>query len=162
MTVCYVFHSETGTTREIIDKCAALIKGEKIEIRDLMHYNRFTKYLIGGKRAMKVEKDPIEPAVIDVSAFDVIVIGSPVWAGKPSPAINSAMKALKGCEGKKAIIVATCGGNAGETTEVMRKVLEERQMTVAGIIVFTKKDLNDQERINSLVTMIQRATGTLI
>ena len=45
---------------------------------------------------MKEECDPIEPAAIDVSGSDLIVIGTPVWAFKATPAINGAIAALIG------------------------------------------------------------------
>jgi hypothetical protein len=50
---------------------------------------------------MKEELDPIEPETIDVSVSDLVVIGTPVWAFKATPAINAAIAALKGCDGKK-------------------------------------------------------------
>jgi flavorubredoxin len=97
-----------------------------------------------------------------VAKYTLVVVGSPVWAGMPTPAINSAIKSLKGAEGKKVIIVVTCGGNPGQSREVMQKALEAQKMSVAGSMVFTVNDLRDQERVNSLIEMVKKvdARGT--
>ncbi len=153
----YIFYSETGHTRRLIEQCASATGGDTIPIEDLQNYGRITKYIRGGKRARQGLLDPIKPIEIDVSRYSVVVIGSPVWAGMPTPAINSAIKALKGAEGKKGIIVVTCGGNPGQSTEVMQKALEGQKMIVAGSMVFTVQDLRDPERINSLIALVKKA-----
>ena len=81
-------------------------------MHDLQHYSRISKYLVGAGRAARRLSDPINPPEIDVSWCDLVVIGSPVWSGKPTPAINAAIQALKGCEGKNSILFVTCGGSA--------------------------------------------------
>ncbi len=107
---------------------------------------------------MKGLLDPIEPSVIDVSGHDVIVIGSPVWAGRPTPAINAAIDAMKGTDGKKSVIFVTCGGSAGDSTVLMKKALEEKKAQIMGTMTFTKKDLNDEEKVSALIDLI-RKTG---
>ncbi|MDD1678478.1 MAG: NAD(P)H-dependent oxidoreductase [Methanomicrobiales archaeon] len=159
MPICYVFHSETGHTRRLIDRCAAAAGGDKIEIKDLENYGRITKFLRGGKRARQGLLDPIDPAEVDVTNYSTVVIGSPVWAGMPTPAVNAAIKALKGAEDKKAIIVVSCGGNPGQSLEVMQKAVEEKKMIVTGSMAFTVRDLRDEERVNSLIDLVKRTNG---
>jgi flavodoxin len=156
MTVCYVFHSETGHTRRLMDRVASAAGGDKIEVKDLENYGRIMKFLRGPKRARRGLLDPIDPKEIDVTNYTAVVVGSPVWAGMPTPAINAAIRALKGAEGKKAVIVVTCGGNPGQSTQVMQKALEEKKMGVAGSMVFTVRDLRDQERVDSLIEMVKK------
>ena len=157
MKICYICHSESGNTKGISVRCIAATGGETIEVHDLQHYNRVSKYIVGGRRAMKGLLDPIEPSVIDVSGYDMIVIGSPVWAGRPTPAINAAIDAMKGCEGKKCVIFVTCGGTPGESTTLMKKVLEEKKVEVVGTMVFAKKDLHDEVKLKGLVDLIMKA-----
>jgi hypothetical protein len=47
--------------------------------------------------ANREEKTVIEPESIDISGFDLVVFGSPVWAFKPTPVIHAAIEGLKGC-----------------------------------------------------------------
>jgi flavorubredoxin len=103
---------------------------------------------------MKEECDPIEPETIDVSASDLIVIGTPVWAFKATPAINAAIAALKGCDGKKAVIFATCGGTAKDTLPIMKKALESKGVTVLGEYLFTQKEIGDPQKVNAMMDTI--------
>jgi flavodoxin len=156
MKICYIYYSESGNTRGVVVRCTAATGGETIEVHDLQHYNRISKYIVGGRRAMKGLMDPIEPSVIDVSGYDVIVIGSPVWAGRPTPAINAAIDAMKGCDGKKGVIFVTCVGSAGESTMLMKKALEEKKVQVVGTTAFTKKDLHAEGKIKGLIDLIMK------
>jgi len=104
---------------------------------------------------MKGECDPIEPETIDVSASDLIVVGTPVWALKATPAINAAISALKGCDGKKAVIFATCGSTAKDTLPSMKKALELKGLTVLGEYLFTQKEIGDSQKINVMIDSIK-------
>jgi flavorubredoxin len=104
---------------------------------------------------MKGECDPIEPETIDVSASDLIVIGTPVWAFKATPPINAAIAALKGCDGKKAVIFATCGSSAKDTIPLLKKALESKGVTVLGEYLFTQKELGDTQKINAMMDTIK-------
>ena len=155
MNICYIYHSETGHTRGIADRCLTATGGDRIEVHDLQHYNMITKFLVGGRRAMKGLLDPIEPSTIDASKYDLVVIGSPVWGGKPTPAINAAIQALKGCEGKKSVLFVTCGGSPGESLSLMKRALEGRGVTIGASVSFNRKELGDDGRVNDLIRQIK-------
>jgi multimeric flavodoxin WrbA len=72
------------------------------------------------QKARFEDKNEIEPAVIDVSDFDLLIFGSPVWAFKPTPAIHTAIESLKGCNGKKAVAFSTHRANPVQTDEIFR------------------------------------------
>jgi flavorubredoxin len=103
--------------------------------------------------------DPIDPYSIDVSPYDLIVIGTPVWAWKPTPVINTAIRALQGCEGKPAVIFATCGSGAGDTLAAMRTMLEEQGVRVQRGTVLTRKDCADPRKVAALIEQIRQAAG---
>ena len=109
MKTSIIYHSYSGITRGVAEQIQKACGGDLIEVKLKKNYSSLTAYSLGCYRARKEECDPIEPETIDVSASDIIVIGTPVWAFKATPAINAAIAALKGCDGKKAVIFATCG-----------------------------------------------------
>jgi flavodoxin len=160
MKTCIIYHSYSGNTRGVAEKIHAACGGELVEVVSKEYSSKITAYTIGCYRAMKGMSDPIEPKTIDVAADDLIVIGTPVWAGRATPAVNAAVAALVGCKGKKAVIFATCGGKERETLPVLKKALVERGVTVAGEFVFDKAGLKDPERINAMISAIKNA-GTV-
>lgn len=160
MKTSIIFYSYSGNTRGVAEKVCDACGGNLVEVKPESCYSSLTAYTIGCYRAMKGMSDPIEPETIDVSPDDVIVIGTPVWAGRATPAINAAVAALDGFRGKKAVVFATCGKDGGDTLPNVRKALEERGVTVAGEFIFDRTGLKDPERINAMISAI-RAAGTV-
>jgi flavodoxin len=160
MKISIIYNSYSGNTRSVAEKVHAACGGELIEVVSKEYSSKITAYTIGCYRAMKGISDPIEPKVIDVASDDLIVIGTPVWAGRATPAINAAVAALQGCKGKKAVIFATCGGKERETLPILKKDLEKRGVTVAGEFVFDKKGISDQDRIAAMISAIKSSGST--
>lgn len=159
MPTCIIFHSYSGVTRGIAVKIAESCGGRLIEVVPRKAYNRLTVYLAGGRRAMKGEADPVDPEKIDAASCDLLVIGTPVWAGNPTPAINAAIAGLENCRGKKAVLFATCGVQAGKTLEVMTRALEDRGVAVQAGMVFSRKDIGDGEKVRELADAVKAAQG---
>jgi flavodoxin len=160
MKTSIIFNSYSGNTRGVAEKVHAALGGELIEVVSKEYSSKITAYTIGCYRAMKGMSDPIEPKTIDVASGDLIVIGTPVWAGRATPAINAAVTALEGCSGKKAVIFATCGGKERDTLPLLKKALEAKGVTVAGEFVFDKAGVKDPERINAMISAI-KSSGSL-
>ena len=150
MKTSIIYNSYSGNTRGIAEQIRKSCGGELIEVKSREYSSRLTAYTIGCYRAMKEERDRIEPAIIDVSASDLVVIGTPVWAKKATPAINGAVAALQGCSGKRAVLYATCGNAAGDTLPILARALEAKGMTVTGQFVFTRQDLHDDKKVEAL------------
>lgn len=155
MKTSIIYYSFSGVTRGIAEKIQQGCGGDLVEVKSKEHYSKLTAYTKGAYRAMKGECDPIEPETIDVSASDLIVIGTPVWAFKATPPINAAIAALKGCDGKKAVIFATCGSSAKDTIPLLKKALESKGVTVLGEYLFTQKELGDTQKINAMMDTIR-------
>ena len=157
MPVCIVFHSETGNTRAVAERLAPLVGGDLIEVTDLAHYSKISRYISGGRRAMKGESATIEPATIDVTAYNTVVIGTPVWAGNPTPAINAAIEAFVGIEGKPAVVFCTSGGMPGKTLEAVTAMLAGRGADARGVVGFTVRDVRTGEGMDALVDLVRRS-----
>jgi flavodoxin len=160
MKTCIIYNSWSGNTRSVAERVHAACGGKLIEVKSHEYSSRLTAYTIGCFRAMKGMCDPIEPAIIDVSSDDLIVIGTPVWAGRATPAINAAVAALVGCGGKSAVIFATCGGKERETLPILKKALEAKGVTVSGEFVFDKNGVKDPDRINVMISTIKTTGST--
>jgi len=155
MSVCIIYHSETGTTRTAAGQVAAATGSDLVEVKDLAGYSKLSMYLKGAPRAMQGKKADIEPAVIDVSGYDAVVVGTPVWAGNPTPAFNAAVAALVGIEGKAAVVFCTSGGAPGKTLETMKAMLAGRGADVRGEISLTTRDVEKPGAVGPLVDLVR-------
>ena len=159
MSVCIVYHSETGNTKKVAEYVAKATGATLIPVRDCAGYNKVTMYLLGIARARAGDKAAIEPPMINVSAFDLVIIGSPVWAFRPTPAANGAIAALTGCEGKKGMVLATSGGSPRDTLDIMKQALAGRGVKVVGAFHFPMKELGDEKKLREFVDAIRTAQG---
>ncbi len=157
MKTSIIYYSYSGITRGIAEKIQKSCGGDLVEVKLKEKYSAITAYTLGCYRAMKEECDPIEPGTIDVSASDLIVIGTPVWAFKATPAINAAIAALKGCDGKKAVIFATCGSSAKDTLPILKKALEAKGVNVVGQHILTRKEIGENQTIRILIDSVNAA-----
>lgn len=157
MRTCIIYHSYSGITRSIAEKIRDACGGDLIEVTPREKYTTLSAYTLGCYRARKEEEDPIDPEILDISSYGLIVIGTPVWAWKATPAINAAIAALKGGEGKKAVIFATCGSQARETLAIMKKALDTKGIVVVDEIVLTKKEIAEGIKIKNLISLVNAA-----
>jgi flavodoxin len=154
MNICIIYHSETGNTRHVAQHIASACDGKLIEVLDKTRYNRVTGFLVRCKMAMGEEKATIEPSPLDVSGYDQLVFGSPVWAFKPTPAIHAAIDALKGCEGKRATAFCTHGGKPGKTAEIFQKWIEARGMKCVGNTGIHQNDIEKEKKNRELISVL--------
>jgi flavodoxin len=152
--ICIIYHSESGNTRHVAQHLASACDGHLIEVCDRADYSRLTRFLLWCKKARGEEKTEIEPGVIDVSAYDIVVFGSPVWAFKPTPAIHTAIDALIGCSGKPAIAFSTHGGRPGQTDETFKRWIESRGMHLIAAMVIHQKDIENEKITKDIVSLL--------
>ncbi|MGC9319970.1 MAG: flavodoxin family protein [Armatimonadota bacterium] len=95
MRVLVVYYSRTGITEKSCRAVAEALKAadesvevEVEEIVDKTDRSGVLGYLGGGKDALLSKPTEIEPVEADVGAFDLVVIGTPVWAARCAPAVR--------------------------------------------------------------------------
>ena len=160
MKICIIYHSETGNTRHVAQHIASACNGKLIEVADKAGYNRLTRFLVWCKKARSEETTLIEPASIDVSGYDQLIFGSPVWAFKPTPAIHAAIDALIGCEGKRATAFCTHGGKPGETAAVFQRWIEARGMKCVGNAAMHVHDIENEKKTMDLISIVVKDTDS--
>ena len=159
MSITTIFYSHSGITGGIAQQIHDACGGECVEVKPVKPYSKISAYSQGVRRAMKGECDEIVPASIDVSETDIIVIGTPVWAFRAVPPVNAAVEALAGCEGKTAVLFATCKGAAKDTLPHLAEALSAKGVQIAGEYVLDKNDVRDQDTIAALIAAVKSADG---
>ncbi|MEN3056273.1 MAG: flavodoxin family protein [Candidatus Methanosuratincola petrocarbonis] len=84
-----VYYSRTGNTRKVADKLASLLGCELAEIVDLKNRKGPFGFLGAGYSAYARKLTKIKPPDKDPSAYDLIIVGTPIWAGNITPAVRT-------------------------------------------------------------------------
>jgi hypothetical protein len=64
---------------------------------------------------------------------------------------------LKGCDGKKAVIFATCGSSAKDTLPILKKALVAKGVTVVGQFVLTRNEIGEDQKVMALIDVVNTA-----
>ncbi len=156
MKILCIYHSETGNTHSVMEEIAASTGADLVRVRDLAGYGKVTMYMLGAPRARTGTCAAIDPDTIDLSGYDLVILGSPVWASRPTPAANAMIQALKNCSGKKAVLVCTSRSTPGERLMLMETHAKEREMDVIGSfhVGFSGRGGRNEEEMAALVRAV--------
>lgn len=143
MKKIFIYYSLTGSG----DLVADTLKSKGYDIRKVVSKYKYPKsffwlMMVGGFRAGTNKKDKLIDFNTDISNYDEIVIGSPVWFDRVSPPVNTVLKELN-LSGKKVSFIFYSG--SGEANKASEKV-----KTLGNIIILKepKKHKEELEKIN--------------
>jgi len=136
MDTVIVYYTFGGSTKAEAEKRGVELNAPVYRVKEKRNRSLVGSFIPGGLQARKRKAVRIQPLEADLSAFDRIMIGCPVWAAYPAPAFNSIVGLLPA--GKEVEVFLCQGGaDARESDEGTRKQIEARGCRVAQIHTIT-------------------------
>ncbi|MFH1084150.1 MAG: flavodoxin [Chloroflexota bacterium] len=124
-----VYYSFEGNTRHIAQAIAAELGADLLELRPVRDVptRGFIKYAWGGSLVVMGRKPPLEPFAVDTDDYDLLFIGTPVWAFTYAPALRSffAQVALRG---REFALYCCHEGGPGKTLAHMARALPDNDI----------------------------------
>lgn len=135
MKTLVIYYSYEGSTALIAETIKAALDADVFEIktRDTKKRTGFAKYVWGGFQVLTHKKPALLPVSTDINAYDLIILGTPVWAASPAAPIFSFLSGTK-ITGKKIALFCCNAGGKGKVFEKLRALLPGN--TFAGEIDF--------------------------
>jgi len=144
-----VFTSLDGNTRAVAQSIAEAVNADLAEVELVKPLpTGFMRFVVGGFSAVLKLKPAIQPLDVDPNAYDLIFVGTPVWANNFAPALRTFFQEHP-VSGKVAALFATCKDDASRS-------LDDLSGTLSGNKVLTKLGLSNKEGMSE--TEIKRAT----
>ena len=145
MKTLVVYYSLTGRTRLVAQAISEALKATLLEIEERRPVPMPFVYVSGGFRAFMNWGSKIKPVDVDLKQYERIFIGSPMWAYRTAPAINSFIYQTN-FEGRTVIPFFTMGGNDSERAlaNITAKI-EKRRGRVVGSFAITSYNASDEE-----------------
>lgn len=120
------YFSATGTTAKVAQRLAQTINADLFEIKPLIPYTDADLNWTNNKSRSSVEmadrnsRPEIAEKVADITKYDVIFIGFPIWWYREPSIIDTFMESYN-LSGKTIIPFATSGGSGmGDSSEIMQ------------------------------------------
>ncbi len=143
MRALVVFYSRSGRTREIGLEIAERLGAEVEEIRTERPYRGFLGLWRSVAHAIRRVEFAIEPPAKQAKDYDVVVLGAPIWGGRPAGPMLTYLAQAKGTIRKAACFVTSGGAQAPNVLENMAQTagasfvgglaLDRFQMRSAGV-----------------------------
>ena len=137
-----VYYSRTNVTKKLAESIASEINADIEEINSKVNYNGKIGYARGGKDAITEKIIDIENTKYNPEDYDIVYLGTPVWAGKSSTPLISYIKENEG-KFDNVKFFATAGGSGFEGTfkQLEKFTNQKPQSTLELLTKEVKKDL---------------------
>ncbi|MDF2888980.1 MAG: flavodoxin [Lacrimispora sp.] len=148
MSTLVVYFTFEGSTKLIAEKIGETLKADVIELKTSKTYptGGIGKYFWGGKSVIFGDKPTLTNESINVSHYDTIIIGTPVWAGSFAPPVRSFVNDYKIVNKNIAMFASHGGGGAVKCFEKLKEALPDNKFI--GDIAFVEPKKNP-DSINS-------------
>ena len=159
MKIGIVYYSRTGNTRQVAKILQEKFKEKKadVDLIEIEHVKR-PGFFTAGRASSKELEVPIKNTDFNLGKYDVIIAGSPTWAGKPSPFITTFMKKAENIQGKKVAVFGTGMSpidKRDQLKEIMKNNFEKAGIkTINGFLTLHYRNgqlVDGQQNIDSFV-----------
>jgi flavodoxin len=89
MQALIVYYSRTGHTKKVGDDLAKALPGDVDEIVDTANRAGPVGWLMSGREGTGKKLAKIQPAKKDPAGYDIVVIGTPIWASSMSSPVRT-------------------------------------------------------------------------
>ena len=125
-----VYYSRTGNTKKIGDEIARRMKAEVEEIITLKDRKGIKGYIVSGFEASKKRSASIEKIKEDPKDYDLVIIGTPVWAWNISSPIRTYLEKKKDSFNKVAFFCTQGGSGDKKSFEEMEALTGKKPVAV--------------------------------
>jgi flavodoxin len=127
MKTVIIYYSLTGFTASIAEAMAKVLQADIIELKtsdDLKKESNLKALIKGGSQVFLKKKPALLEFQLNPEDYDLIIIGTPVWAWSYAPPLRSFFADYT-LAGKKVAVYATHQGGPGKTLKNMTAELPE-------------------------------------
>lgn len=152
-----IYYSYSGNTRSV-----ALIlkdyleKKGSVRLIELKALDESKNFFMQVLRAFIRKEATIEDAEFDFSDYDIICLGTPVWAFGPAPAMNTFLKKCFGLWNKTVVIFTTYGSGTGRKRceNIIQSGLEKKGAKLFHSFAVQQSKTKDKEFIIDILSKI--------
>jgi len=141
MKTAVIFYSLDGNCALVAEEIKAQMNADliRLQTKDDKKRSFIGKMFWGGSMVFSHKKPPLKPYTFNASAYDLIILGTPVWAGTPAPPIETFISEIE-IKGKKIALFVCHGGGAGKSLEKFKALLDGNEVIAETDFKYPIKD----------------------
>ena len=128
-----IYYSLDGNTHAAAERIAKELGCdiERIVLQKDLPKNAFARIIVGGGQVTVNKRPPIKPLEHDPKDYDLIILGTPVWAGKSASPIASFLGSCAVPERIRAAFTSSAGGDNERCIAALKKQLPDLAFSCA-------------------------------
>ncbi|MCT4617876.1 MAG: NAD(P)H-dependent oxidoreductase [Marinisporobacter sp.] len=129
MKALVVYYSLEGNTKFLAEAVAEAVGADILELKPEKDIPKkgFMRYIKGGSQVVRKKRPDLMSFDEDLSAYDFIYFGTPVWAASFAPSYNTFFDKVE-VKGKKIALFCCYRGSAGSTFEHFKERLKGNEI----------------------------------
>jgi len=150
-----VYYSKTGVTRRAAVAISRMLGSDIEEIVDLKDRGGIIGWLTGGRDSCLKNPTEIKRPKKDPSKYNLVIIGTPVWAFTLTPAVRTYLNKRR-TRLKKIAFFCTNDGSPGNTFKAMEELCKKKPVAALSL---STKDMRSGEyfdKIRKYVSKIKK------
>lgn len=129
MKTLIVYYTRTNTTKTFAEALAKELSADLEELKEDGDYSGALGYLRAGRAAITKNEVTIHEHKFDPANYDLVIIGTPVWAGLCAPAIRTYIKEHKQFFRQTAIFATQGSEKRQKALDDLKEQLEEEPIS---------------------------------
>jgi len=113
MKTLIVYYSWKGKTELVATSISRILGAKTGKIEEIKRRKGSFGFISGGYGAIKGKCSRIKPLDFNLNSYDLIFLGTPVWAARPTPAINAFISKAN-LANKKVVLFVTMSASGGK------------------------------------------------
>ena len=165
MRALIVYYSKTGTNEKLCQELQKELSCDLEKITDKTDRSGFWKFILSGRDALTKKMTEIEPIQKGLEFYDIIIVGTPFWAGSLPPATRTFLAKYK--DGIKRLAVASVSGNGESNKKVSSDIEAASGKKIQAFLALSDKEYKSgayQEKFDIFINAIrtlQKVKGDL-
>lgn len=140
MRYLVLYFSLTGNTERAAKMIAQRLGADLEQVHDIKKRSGPWGFFTSGMDSVLKRKTKIRAIQNDIKNYDVLIVGSPVWAGHMAPAVRAILSEHKPM---KAALFVTFQGSSGKSLDDLRQAL--KGVTIAAEIGINARELSTEK-----------------
>ena len=138
--ILVVYYSKTGVTRKVAEYITKQLDADMEEIIDIKKRSGVGGFVTGGKDSLMRKGTEISEIKKDPSNYDLVIVGSPLWAANMPPAIRTYLNKYKTNIKSMAFFATSGSSNQEKIFEEAKNLLDKELISLMGICTKELKD----------------------
>jgi flavodoxin len=157
MKILVAYYSKTGNTERTAADIAAGLGADLEEIIDKRKRTRISNGFLSGRDGMKKLETEIAEPVKDAAAYDLVIVGSPVWGWNIVPAVRTYLENNKSKIKSYSFFVTSGNTDSQKIAPYLQEIMGREPLAHAGFNTQELKNKNTyDQKISDFVTTIKK------